>query len=186
LHMVPSLFERLLADTSVLQVGQQGGISQTELEQLCNFTPQVREMCDELASYQLPETLHHDDFHTNNILINEQSYVFFDWGDSAVTHPFCSMFAALRSAKYRLHYDEDALLRLRDAYLEPWVIHAVHASREHLLAAFSIAQRLAMLSRVLTWYLVVSPLEDRLKWEYADAFPFWLRLFLTNKDPDEI
>lgn len=180
LHMLPSLFELIIADSAILLIGQKGGISETELEQLRNFTPKVREMCEELASYQLPETLHHDDFHTNNILINEQGYVFFDWGDSAVTHPFCSMFAALRSAKYRLHYDDDALLRLREAYLEPWTIHLAHVSREQLLAAFSIAQRLAMLSRALTWYQVVSPLEERVKWEYEDAVPFWLRMFLVN------
>lgn len=185
LHVLPSLFEHIIADSTILLTGQKGGITEAELEQLRNFTPQVREMCDELASYQVPETLHHDDFHTNNILINEQGYVFFDWGDSAVTHPFCSIFAALRSAKYRLHYDDDALLRLRDAYLEPWTIHVVHASREQLLAAFDIAQRLAMLSRVLTWYQVISPLEERAKWEYEDTIAYWLKMFLTNKEPDE-
>ncbi len=186
LHMLPSMFEELITNNSSLLMGQKGGITESDLEQLHNFTPKVREMCDELASYQLPETLHHDDFHTNNILINERGYVFFDWGDSAVTHPFCSMFAALRSAHYRLHYADDALLRLRGAYLEPWTSFASHLSRERLLAAFSIAQRLGMFSRTLTWYQVVSPLEDRVKWEYADAFPYWLKMFLTNKDPDEM
>ncbi|MHB8597523.1 MAG: phosphotransferase [Ktedonobacteraceae bacterium] len=186
LHMLPVLFERIIADTPLLLIGQKGGITETELEQLRNFTPHVQEMCEELASYQLPETLHHDDFHTNNILIKEQGYVFFDWGDSAITHPFCSMFTALRSAKYRLSYDENALLRLRDAYLEPWTGFASHLSREHLLAAFSIAQRLSMLSRALTWDQVVSPLEDRAKWEYEDAVPFWLRMFLTNGESGEM
>ncbi len=185
LHMLPSLFERIIADSAILLIGQKGGTTESEMKQLRNFMPKVREMCDELASYRLPETLHHDDFHTNNILINEQGYVFFDWGDSAVTHPFCSMFAALRSAKYRLDYDDDALLRLRDAYLEPWAIHMAHVSRKQLLAAFNIAQRLGMLSRALTWYQVVSPLEERAKWEYEDAVPFWLRMFLTNGESGE-
>jgi len=185
LRMVPSLFEQLIADSSVLLIGQKEGITEAELKQLRDFTPRVREMCDELASCQLPETLHHDDFHTNNILLNERGYVFFDWGDSAVTHPFCSLFAALRSAKYRLSYDEGALLRLRDAYLAPWTGFASHLSREQLLAAFDIAQRLAMLSRALTWYAVVSPLEERVKWEYEDAVPYWLKMFVTNKEPDE-
>jgi len=185
LRMVPSLFEQLIADSAVLLIGQKGGITEAELKQLRDFTPRVQEMCDELASYQLPETLHHDDFHSNNILLNERGYVFFDWGDSAVTHPFCSLFAALRSAKYRLHYADEALLRLRDAYLAPWTGFASHLSREQLLAAFDIAQRLGMLSRALTWYAVVSPLEERVKWGYEDAVPYWLRLFLTNKDPDE-
>ncbi|HLJ32014.1 MAG TPA: phosphotransferase, partial [Ktedonobacteraceae bacterium] len=186
LHMLPSLFERLIADSPVLLTGQRGGITDAELAQLRNFTPSVREMCDELESYQVPETLHHDDFHTNNILINKSGYVFFDWGDSAITHPFCSMFAALRSAKYRLQYDDDMLLRLRDAYLEPWSSFASHLSRERLLAAFSIAQRLAMLSRALTWYQVVSPLEERVKWEYEDTVPYWLKMFLMNREPDEM
>jgi aminoglycoside phosphotransferase (APT) family kinase protein len=140
-------------------------------------------MCDELASYHLPETLHHDDFHTRNILINEQGYVFFDWGDAAITHPFISMFVALRSAKYRLEYDDDALLRLRDAYLEPW---STYAPKVQLLGVFEVAQRLGIFSRALTWYQIVLSLEDRAMWEYEDTVPYWLRMFLTNEEPDEM
>ena len=182
LHMLPVLFEQVIANASILLVGREEGISEAELHHLHEFTPQVRAMCDELASYHLPETLHHDDFHTRNILINERGYVFFDWGDSAITHPFCSMYTALRSAKYRLHYDDNALLRLRDAYLEPWT---TYAQREQLLAAFHVAQRLAIFSRTLTWYQVVSLLEDKVRWQYEEAVPYWLRMFLTNKDRDE-
>jgi hypothetical protein len=40
------------------------------------------------------------------------------------------------------------------------------------------------ISRALTWYQVVSPLEDKMKWEYEDVVPYWLRMFLTNTDPD--
>ena len=181
LHMLPTLFEQVVADTSILLPGQKEGISEADLHSLQAFTPQVREMCDELASYKLPETLHHDDFHTNNILVNEQGYVFFDWGDSAITHPFCSLYTALRSAKYRLHYDERTLLRLRDIYLEAWTSFA---PKEQLLAAFHIAQRLGMLSRTLTWYEVISPLEDKMRWAYENAVPYWLRTFLMNTDPD--
>ena len=184
LQMLPLLFEKLIADHAILLVGQKGGITEAELQQLHSFTPQVQEMCDELADYSLPETLHHDDFHTNNILINERGYAFFDWGDSAVTHPFCSMFIALRSTKYHLHYDDSTLLRLRDAYLEPWSA-ASSLTKEELLAAFALAGRLAMLSRTLTWYIVVAPLEERVKPEYEDAVPYWLKMFLLNREPDE-
>lgn len=183
LHVLPALFEQIVADTPILLVGQKGGVSEAELEQLRSFTPQVQAMCDELASYNLPETLHHDDFHTRNILINKQDYVFFDWGDSGITHPFFSMFTALRSAKYRLHYDENSLLRLLDAYLEPW---RTYTSKEHLLGAFHLAQRLAILSRTLTWYQIAASLESGVIWEYDDAVPHWLRMFLTNEDPDEV
>ncbi|MFL5625634.1 MAG: phosphotransferase [Ktedonobacteraceae bacterium] len=182
LHILPLLFEHVVADTPVLLLGRKGGVSNTELEQLRNFTLQVQRMCDELASYNLPETLHHDDFHTRNILVNQQGYVFFDWGDAAITHPFFSMFIALRSAKYRLQYDDDSLLRLCDAYLEPW---GTYAPKAQLLAAFQLAQRLAILSRALTWYQIVSSLEERVMWEYEDAVPYWLKIFLTNEEPGE-
>jgi aminoglycoside phosphotransferase (APT) family kinase protein len=183
LHVLPILFERVVADTPVLLVRRKGGVSEAELEQLREFTPQVQEMCDKLASYHLPETLHHDDFHTNNILINERGYVFFDWGDAAITHPFISMFIALRSAKYTLTYDDEALLRLRDAYLEPW---STYAPKAQLLGAFEIAQRLGIFSRALTWYQIVTSLEERAMSEFEDAVPYWLKMFLTNEDPDEL
>ncbi len=185
LQVLPSLFEKLIADDEMLLVEQKGGITEAELQQLHAFTPQVQEMCATLASYSLPETLHHDDFHTNNILINEQgNYVFFDWGDSAVTHPFCSMFTALRSAKYRLQYDDETLLGLRNAYLEPWEV-ASDLTKGELLEAFALAERLAMLSRALTWHMVVAPLEKRVKHEYEDTVPYWLKMFLMNREPDE-
>ncbi len=184
LPMLAVLFERVIADHSIWRAGHEGNVSEAELQSLQAFTPLVRQMCDELANYHLPETLHHDDFHTNNILINDQGYVFFDWGDSAITHPFCSMYVALHSAKYQIHYDENTLLRLRDAYLEPWTSFA---SREQLLAAFHLAQRLAILFRALTWYQVISPLEDKVKWEYEGAVPYWLLQFayptLTTCNP---
>ena len=182
LQVLPVLFEQVIADTPVLLVGCKGGVSEAELDQLRKFTPHVQAMCDELASFNLPETLHHDDFHTHNILINKQGYVFFDWGDSGITHSFFSMFIALRSAKYTLEYNEDTLLRLRDAYLEPW---SAYAPKEHLLAAFQLAQRLAIFSRALTWYWIVVHLEDRVRWEFEDAVPYWLRMFLTNEEPPD-
>jgi hypothetical protein len=68
------------------------------------------------------------------------------------------------------------LTQLRDIYLEPW---ARYASRENLLAAFNLAQRVAMVNRALTWRRVVSDLPESFKEQYAEPVPGWLQDFLN-------
>ena len=58
--------------------------------------------------------------------------------------PLCSLFIPLRWARYVVDYDEAALGRMRDAYLEPW--RAV-ISMTKLERALPLALRLAKLQR---------------------------------------
>ncbi|GAC1613852.1 MAG: hypothetical protein NVS4B7_05540 [Ktedonobacteraceae bacterium] len=55
--------------------------------------------------------------------------------------------------------------------------------RERVLEAFSLAQRLAILCRALTWYRAVAYLEKSTKWEFEDSMPYFLRMFLH---PDSV
>jgi len=73
LGLLPSLYEKALAETSLLLIDEPKGLPRGEYEQLLAYGPQLREMCDELASYGIPETLHHDDLHTANILFNGET-----------------------------------------------------------------------------------------------------------------
>jgi aminoglycoside phosphotransferase (APT) family kinase protein len=131
-----------------------------------------------LAQYRIPETLHHDDFHDANVFVRDDRAVFADWGESCVAHPFFTLLVMLRSSAYRLKLADNApgLLRLRDIYLEQWTSFG---SQEDLLAAFQLAQRVAMVCRALTWHHVVSRLAEPFKSEYADTVPGWLQEFLN-------
>ncbi len=182
LARIPALFDALLSDTSALLVDQKDGVPGDEMEQLHAFKPQLSALCDELASYTIPETLHHDDLTANNIAMNERGYIFFDWGESAITHPFCSLFILLRVAKYIFEFSEDERKSIRDSYLSQWV---AYQPMERLQRAFEVTQRLAILCRCLTWHYVTTHVEEHAKAEFRDATPYWLRLFLHDGEEFE-
>ena len=57
--------------------------------------PWVREACDELASYRIPETIQHDDFHDGQVFVKDGHYLLMDWGDACVSHPFFTLSVTL-------------------------------------------------------------------------------------------
>lgn len=178
LATLPGQYERLLDDTAMLRIDQADGLTADEYQRLLDLRPEFAAMCDRLAGYSIPETLHHDDFHDANIFVRDGRFVFSDWGESCVAHPFFTLLVTLRGAAYRLKLDDVApeLARLRDIYLQPWT----HLdSLERLREAFALANRVAMVCRVLTWHRVVASLDDSLKVEYAEAVPGWLQEFLN-------
>jgi len=98
------------------------GLTPGEQERAVAAVPRFEEMCRELASYSIRETIQHDDLHDGQVFIRDGRYLFFDWGDSCVSHPFHSLTVALRAAaaKFDLEPGGAELRRLRDAYLEPY------------------------------------------------------------------
>ncbi len=176
LDKIPALFEEAIGDIPALLIGKEHGMSAAEYEKLRDFAPQVRGMCGKLASYNIPATLHHDDFHPGNILVRGEDIIFFDWAESAIAHPFYSMTIVIRYAKYVYEYDENALNHLRDIYLQAWTCFE---PMERLIEAFQLALRLGILCRALTWHNAVMQLEESAKWAYENSMPSWLRMFLN-------
>ncbi len=174
LARLPALYDDLIADTPSLLVGQAEGVSATDLERLRAFAPTVRQLCTQLADYNLPETIQHDDFHTGNV---GEHYHFFDWGECCVAHPFYSLLIALRDAKFTLGYDPPTLDRLRDVYLQCWTDYAPLAQLHEVLV---ITHQLASLGRALSWRQVIQHEDDAYRAENADAVPYWLLTFLHN------
>ncbi len=179
LHMLPILFEEALAAKDMLHIGQEDGMPEAEYAQLLAFPPELKTMCAKLAEYNVPESLHHDDFHGNNIMYNGKTYIFFDWAECALAHPFCSMMIVQRVARYVLEYDDTTLDRFRDAYLAPWTRYE---PIERLREAFTLAVRLGKLCRALTWQRLIAQVEPSAKWEYEGSFPYFLRVFLGTEE----
>jgi hypothetical protein len=176
LAVLPDQYAALLADTDMLLVGQPGGLTAAEYDAACAFTPEVAPLCAALSAFGLPETVHHDDFHLGNMLARDGHFVFIDWAEGAVTHPFCSLVITLRVAKLLRRSGDDTLARMRDIYLATW---ADFAPLPCLVEAFILAQRLALLLRALTWRDAVSHMEPNARLQYGDSPAYWLRLFLT-------
>jgi hypothetical protein len=114
---------------------------------------EVEAWCRQLAAAPGAPSLDHNDLHPHNLLDGAR---FYDWGDSVVAHPFASMLLGLGFVQRRvLGSREDApeVLRLRDAYLEPFGDLAPHAE---LVAALELACRVGKIVRALTWQRAVA------------------------------
>ena len=179
LATMPAQYEQLLADRPALRINQPGGLTQAEYQRLSDFRNHFATLCEQLAGYQIPASIHHGDFHDGNVFLNQGRYVFFDWGDSSVAHPFFSMRTVLVSVENTLQIAENApeFERLRDAYLEPWTRYA---SREYLVVAYLLANCLSPISSALGWYCALSDLDAPLRNNYAEAVPSLLKEFLGN------
>src|SRR5690242_6133476 len=83
----------------------------------------VREWCRQLEALGIPETLQHDDLHDGQIFVRGDRYLFFDWGDACVSHPFCTLAVTLEGVlRWGLDDVEDSVdvVPFRDAYLAPF------------------------------------------------------------------
>lgn len=179
LARLPGLLEQLLADRGALRLGMQDGLSPQEHRQLQELLPAFAADCSTLAAFGIPETLQHDDFHDGNVLVAQGRYIFFDWAESAVAHPFYTLVVTLRSIAYSLGMkEEDAGLKeLRDVYLEAWTRYG---SRAELRAAFVLADRVGRINRALTWHRVVAEMDEISQEEYGEAVPGWLQEYLAS------
>jgi aminoglycoside phosphotransferase (APT) family kinase protein len=148
-------------------------VSQTETDsdeyqRLKALQEDFERMCRELASFGIPATLHHDDFHDGNLFLLNGRVIFTDWGESAVTHPFFTLVVLLRGASNSLDLEPDApeLAQVRDWYLSQWTDYAPLAELQRVVR---LAQRIGLVNRALTWHRVISYLPESLKPEYAMA-----------------
>lgn len=179
LEVLPALFAEALPDSDGLLVGRPGGLSADDYAQLQKTD--VADLTSRLADYGIPETLVQEDCHPGHWIAGEYGPIFFDWGDTCLGHPFQSLMMALRWGRMVLGYDAATLNDMRDAYLSQW---SAYGSLERLREAYHLAWRLTPLTRALTWYRIVANQEPSARWQYEDAAPYWLSLFLHGEDKD--
>jgi hypothetical protein len=140
LERLPSQFAELV---------ERAEITTDERDAFRRLRPRVDELCEELLVDGIAATVQHNDLHANNVLLRGARYRLFDWGDSSISHPFQTMRITLAFVKeaLALRDEDDALYRLRDAYLEPW---SGALPREALLRSFALARTVGGISDVLT------------------------------------
>jgi hypothetical protein len=138
--------------------------------------PEVEALVAELQAAGIPESVQHDDLHDGQIFLRDGHYRILDWGDSCVSHPFHSLTVTLRAGARKLGLPPGSpeLLRMRDAYLEPF---GPPAELAHLAG---VAYRTGTLGRALAYQRYLdsrAPLYE----EDADAVPYGIRLFIEKK-----
>ena len=170
LAVLASQYERLIED------GVEG-LPEGDRRRLGALTARVREMCDQLAAYALPETIQHDDLHDGQVFVRDGRYLFFDWGDACVSHAFFTMAVTLEGVLAwgldDVEGSED-IAPYRDAYLEPF---AGYATRPELEAAHTIALRLGWLCRALNVQRLALGLERAARAPHLEGVRVRLGLF---------
>jgi hypothetical protein len=118
----------------------------------------------------VPVSLQHDDLQPKNVFRTGQV---FDWGDCLVAHPFGVLLKGLQKAAdaFDVPPGDPLLLRLRDAYLEPWQTFTDAASLREMV---SDALRLAKVGRAMSWERSLAWATPEEEAEYRDAGQSWL------------
>ena len=184
LAVLPDKIASLLTKKDMLRIGLPDGLALSEHDRLVAMNADLVSMCERLAAYGVPESIHHGDFHDANAFLQGDRYLFFDWGDASAAHPFVSLRTSFVSIEYVLGLEEGApeFARLRDAYLEPW---SAYGSPDDLAAAFELAACLSPLISALSWNRTVSSLPESQRGDAAGAVPALLKEFLGYVDGSE-
>jgi hypothetical protein len=128
-----------------------------EARRLEAFTPRFAELCAELASHEVPETIQYDDLHHANLYERDNALRVLDWGDASIGHPFASLVVTFRFLEERakLAPGDAWFARLRDAYLEPW--------GPDLRGAFAVGLHVGAFARAIAYIRTRSaiPWEER-------------------------
>jgi hypothetical protein len=83
--------------------------------------PRLQARCAELAGHAVPPSIVHGDLHLSNVARGPGGYLFFDWTDACVAHPFLDLATIRRGTAFTDAACEDELReRLREAYLPEW------------------------------------------------------------------
>jgi hypothetical protein len=170
LNLLPQIYQNILADTEAFRIDSEDGVTAAEYGRLQDLVSVVTEKCQQLANYAVPESLHHGDLHDGNIFYNNGQYLFFDWSDCTVTHPFFSLRTAYVSAEMRFNLEEyDPILnRLRDAYLVPWRKFETEA---RLLEVFGLAMELWAISSMFNWYKEIKSMDETQQKDFVHVIP---------------
>jgi phosphotransferase family enzyme len=166
LATLPRRFRELVAN-------RPPGLTAAESERLEQAVPEVEALCRELGGYGISETIQHDDLHDGQVFVLDGRYVYFDWGDACLSHPFHTLTVTLRAAAARLDLEPGGgeLQRLRDAYLEPF-------GDRHEVA--ELAYRTGTIARALAWQRFTTTAGRHADPEDASAPAYGLKLFLEN------
>jgi hypothetical protein len=175
-HRLPAIRDALLADRAICRVGAGDGLSELEYERLRACAPAYADACAQLDALGVPPSLQHDDLHDNNVFAPEDRSAplrVFDWGDAVVGHPFGVLLISLRVVANLARLDPGApeLLRLRDAYLEPW---SAEHDRASLVEAARLASRVGGVTRADCYRRALLEATPAGWAEFGDGVPSWL------------
>ncbi len=178
--LLPAQARALAADSALLTEAPEEALTAAEFEAFrTTGLADVERLCAELVAAGVPDSIQHDDLHDGNVLLDGDRLVLFDWGDGCIAHPFHTIVVTLRSAAYKLGLEPGGadVLRMRDAYLEPWGAYGTHAE---LIAIADLARRTGTVARALAWSRFLDGLPVDRRAEFQPSVPYGIRGFLSD------
>ncbi len=168
---------RRIAELAALPSSNPAHLAPVDAGRLEAVLPSIARAGEQLAALGLPDTLWHNDLHTNNVFDTAVGLVFFDLGDALIGSPLCDLLIPLRvqaDARGREFgplddaFADPGLARIVEAAMEPWTDLAQASDlREALPAALLVG----VLGRSESWRRA---LPTGYSGEYADASTAWL------------
>lgn len=160
----------LLDDDATIGTGHSWSLTPEQVNALRRRIGEFQAIYAELAAHRLPLSLEHGDFWANNVALTPDGYLFFDWSDASITHPFFSLASFLRNLDLLFPTDADLHSRLTDAYLEPWTCYA---PMKEVQSVFALARVLAPLHFAITYQRDILPHMEA-RWEMERMAPYYL------------
>ncbi|HAT4400006.1 aminoglycoside phosphotransferase family protein [Legionella quateirensis] len=157
LHQLPKLYKQLLCEEELL-LGD--GLTQEELKQLKSLDSKLRTLCDQLASFKVPDTFGHADFHDKNILVNPNTHqtTLIDLGEVVITHPFFSFVNCLHRATEHLKLSGTQYRQLQEACFKNWL--SIESS-VHLFEIIAIINQCWSIHAVLGEYRLIKSITTK-------------------------
>lgn len=129
-----------------------GGLAADEIGRLEAALASYDAWCAALAASGIPDSVQHDDLHSSNVCWNGSvaDARIIDWGDTSVGSPLATMLCTLNSIAFHTgrEVDDPRVLRVRDAYLEPFT---AFAGRSELVELVTLARRTGAVTRAMSY-----------------------------------
>ena len=153
-----------------------GDLTDAEVARLRALAPRLKAMCRTLADYHVPATLVHGDLNLGNVALHDEQYVFFDWTDACVSHPFFDLLTVIWED------DPEVQAHLLERYLELWT---VYEPMERLREAWTLAEPLCSLHQAVSYQAILRHTEAAAWHEHAGLIANAVRRVLQACAPQE-
>ena len=176
---VPGLARQLLDELAAVPEDV-GGLTLEQAAALEGALPVVADVCAALGACGVPDSVQHDDLHSANVCWpgSAADARVIDWGDATWGHPLGTMLATLNSIAFHAGVyvegeplRDPAVLRVRDAYLEPFTSYA---GRTTLVRAVDLARRTGCVAKALSYRAAMAGLPVEALAEHDFPVRDWL------------
>lgn len=181
---------RALIEELAARPADEGGTSRDETDLLLRELPALEEWCAELAASDVPCSVQHDDLHSANVCWpgpvdpgGAATARIVDWGDACWGFPLATMLGTSRSLAFHAGTTTGArrVLRVRDAYLEPFTRSAGGPDRSTLVRLTDLAARVGCVGKALAWQAATTGAPTALLREEEFPVREWLLELLSGR-----